>query len=149
MSGGKRVPTTTTTKPGPKKPVPSNAVLMTFTTKGVGTGSGQPRRHRSELPRRNALRLHGPLHGQAQGNPGIRRHLARPYRNPLWRRPDGQPRRQQLPDHFGRRQGLGLQAWPARQVVQGQAAHVRPVPHHPSTTWLPGELLQGKCGTNW
>ena len=40
------------------------------------------------------------------------------------------------------------QTWPARQVAEGQEAHVRPVPHHSAATWLPGELLQGKCGTN-
>ena len=50
--------------------------------------------------------------------------------------------------HSRWRQGLGLQTWPARQVAEGQEAHVRPVPHHPAATWLPGELLQGKCGTN-
>ncbi|MDA9963168.1 hypothetical protein N9D63_09815 [Opitutales bacterium] len=41
-----------------------------------------------------------------------------------------------------------LQAWPARQVDEGQAAHVRPLPEHPAAAWLPGELVQGKRRPN-
>ena len=45
-------------------------------------------------------------------------------------------------------QVLGLQAWPARQVAEGQAADVRPLPDHPAAAWLPGELVQGKRRLN-